>query len=99
MNTLKLDIPVWMKVVTYIYNKNLLRYYGLDLSSISRDTKITYSHLHHIIIMLSDYGYIVVNKDGRKLQINLTNKGKRLGRDLFRLMNTLKYSRIDKHEL
>jgi predicted transcriptional regulator len=89
MITLKLDIPIWMKVMTYIYNKNLMRYNNLDLTSISHDTKITYSHLHRVTMMLLDYGYIVISKDGRKSQINLTNKGRRLGRELYRVMNTI----------
>lgn len=76
------DMPLFVRIMTNLDDS------GKNKHQLWRDTGITYVHIHTIIKEIKVLGWIHCRKDGRKIHINLTKRGKEI-KELFLKYNEL----------
>lgn len=80
-----LDFPVYQRVLIYLFEHKLNNDNDCDInvSMISRDLIVTYSHIHIVIDLLVEKKLVTIRREGRTVIVNLTYKGRKLSRILY----------------
>ena len=80
---MKFEIPVYQMILNYLYHNSLRKRREVNMSQISRDLGITYSHIHAVVELLSNTSFVKTKKKGRCVYVSLTRKGKNISMRLY----------------
>ena len=90
---MNLIISKWMLVLENIYLKR-----KTYVSSISKETYITYSHTSKIVMELSKAGYVKKEKKGRSVFVELTEEGINIGNHVSLILQLLRRNDLIKED-